>query len=70
MYNLDHIKNTTLIVGGQGSSSPYNVYIYNYTTGIVHKELSGGHTTDITNVAYIDHVNNKFNINNIIFQKE
>ncbi len=70
MYNLDHIKNTTLIVGGQGSSSPYNVYIYNYTTGNVHKELSGGHTNVIYNVAYIDQVNNKFNINTTIFHKE
>ncbi len=47
MYNLDHIKNTTLIVGGQRSSSPYNVSIYDYITGIVNKELSGGHTTNI-----------------------
>ncbi len=69
MINLDHIKNTTLIIGG-GYNSPYNVYIYNYTTGIVHKELSGGHTTNIYNVAYIDQVNNKFNINTTIFQKE
>ncbi len=32
MYNLDHIKDTTLIVGG-GYNSPYYVYIYDYTTG-------------------------------------
>ncbi len=70
MYNLDHIKNTTLIVGGVYYSSPYNVYIYNYTTGIVHKELSGGHTIYIYYVVYINHVNNKFNINTTIFQKE